>query len=143
MGIQTFLWAVWTVTREPTLLSCKLCRIFLGSENCLLDACDTDITILRLFPSWRNKLWIFWKTLNNYGIPVLAIHWYGNDFVNRMWPIKLTSDTRPRPLDSKQYSLKELFLRVSEREREREREREWVNYLYQQPAMEVEEWGFL
>jgi hypothetical protein len=39
------------------------------------------------------------------------------------------------PLDSRQYILKESFLR----ERERERERERLNYLYQRPVVDVEE----
>jgi hypothetical protein len=84
-------WASWYFfgpsrrsTGEPTLLSCKLRRIFLDFGNCLLDACDTDIAILALFQSWRIKLWIFWKTLDNYDIPVTVVHWYGSNFVNRM-----------------------------------------------------------
>jgi hypothetical protein len=30
-----FLWAVWMVSREPTLLNCKLLRIFLTPGNFL------------------------------------------------------------------------------------------------------------
>jgi hypothetical protein len=38
-------------TEDPTLLSYELCRIFLESENCILDACETDTCLIRPFHS--------------------------------------------------------------------------------------------
>jgi hypothetical protein len=66
------------------LLSCKLCRIFQESRNCLFDARDTDTCHIKAFPKFIKFALNILKTLYNYSVPVSAVHKHSSEFVNRI-----------------------------------------------------------
>jgi hypothetical protein len=61
-----------------------MCRIFLETENCLLNACETDSCHIKVFSILKKQSLNILKTLNNYGVLVSATHLHSSDFVNIM-----------------------------------------------------------
>jgi len=80
---ERFLWAIWTISRELTLLSCKLRRIFLTPGNYLSWAVDIYTYHIKAF-LLRKLTPEYFKDSEKYGIPVKAADLHKSDFVNKM-----------------------------------------------------------